>query len=348
MVRTIPLLAALAVTSASGVSLGQTTIPTGPTNPSPADRQAARNFAIQGIAADQRSDWSTSLERFVQAEQLFHAPIHLRFIARALEHTAPPRLVECAEVWRRLTQEPLAADAPAPFRDAVAEARRELPRIEAQIGSVRVEGSADRVELDGQPLAGAPGAPHWVMPGAHRVTAHRAGAPDFEQTVNVAAGAQQSVAVAFGGATVAVVTNPVNTPPPVDNGNVGLTTPPPSDGTQGPMTRIIYHPSPVRTAGFVVAGIGVAAAIGGVITGVMANGSYSDLEAACPQRVCASQTDLDRASSVNTLAGLTNALLIGGGVLTAAGVVMIVVGKPRAETVQVSTAGAGLRLTVHF
>lgn len=352
MVRTLPLLAALAVSSASGVSFAQSTIPLGPTNPSPADRQAARNFAIQGIAADQRSDWSTSLERFVQAEQLFHAPIHLRFIARALEHTNPPRLVECAEVWRRLSQEPLAADAPAPFRDAVAEARRELPRVEAVLGRLRVEGNvADaRVEVDGQPFAGVPGAPHWVMPGPHRIVAHRAGAPDFEQTVTVAQGAQQVVMVTFAGSSTVASTGNVglSTPPPPDP-NGGVTAPPPDPNAgSNLMTRIVYHPSPVRTAGFVIAGVGVAAAIGGVVTGLMANGAYSDLEAACPQRMCTTQSDLDRVDSVNTLAGLTNALLIGGGVLTAAGVVMIVVGKPRAETVQVSTAGAGLRLTVHF
>jgi hypothetical protein len=73
---------------------------------------------------------------------------------------------------------------------------------------------------------------------------------------------------------------------------------------------------------------------GGVVTGLMAKGKESDATGACnADKVCptAAESSFDDAAS---LARMTNILLIGGGVLGAAGLGMIVFGRPSSEAPQ--------------
>jgi hypothetical protein len=90
----------------------------------------------------------------------------------------------------------------------------------------------------------------------------------------------------------------------------------------------------LQIAGFVTAGVGVLALGGGVVTGLMAKGKESDATGACnADKVCptAAESSFDDAAS---LARMTNILLIGGGVLGAAGLGMIVFGRPSSEAPQ--------------
>ena len=88
--------------------------------------------------------------------------------------------------------------------------------------------------------------------------------------------------------------------------------------------------SPMRTAGFVTAGVGVAAVVGGVITGLMAKGKETDAKALCRGTVCP-QSASAKFDSASSMATVSNVLFIGGGALTAAGVGLIVFGGPKAE-----------------
>ncbi len=119
--------------------------------------------------------------------------------------------------------------------------------------------------------------------------------------------------------------------------------------------------SPLRTIGFVTAGVGVAAVVGGVITGVMARSAETKATDACDSnKVCrtSAASDFDSAKS---LATVTNVLFIGGGVLAAAGVGMVIIGSKSAKepapaafeptlrlTPLVATDGAGLFATGTF
>lgn len=298
------------------------------------DPVAARQFAMEGIAASQRSDWPTVISRFEQAEQRFHAPVHMRYLAVAYERSN--RLLDAANMWRRLAAEQLAPTAPQPFRDAVAEAQRELPRIEGRLGRVQIDwpGSPQGAtfELDGTAIATTNlSTAQWVEPGAHRVTAHATGRPDVSRSVDVAAGATVRVPVAFA-AAVAVVDTEHN------------------DLNVAPQTTTVVRPNSLRTVGFVIAGVGAAATIGGVITGVMASSAFSTLETNCPNRMCTTMAQLDDASKVNGLATVTNALLIGGAALVVGGVVLAAVSGPRVETipVRVSLTPVSGSLTVNF
>jgi hypothetical protein len=105
--------------------------------------------------------------------------------------------------------------------------------------------------------------------------------------------------------------------------------------------------NPVRTAGFITGGVGIATIIGGVIAGAL---SQSQADQArndgCIGTVCREsvESDLDAASDLATVA---NILMVGGGVLTATGVTLVVIGskksseRPSAALEMTPVLGAG-------
>ncbi len=296
-----------------------------------ANRETARSLALEGIAAQGRADWPAVIDRFERAEQLFHAPVHLKYLAIAYERSTPPRLVSAIETWQRLSQEQLAPDAPAVFRAAVEEARREFSRLDSRVGHLVIEVPAElqasvSVELDGQPVPQkAFSTMRFVDAGAHQIVSRVPGRPEVNHQITIAPGATERVQIA------APVAAP---PPPVE--------------PVAPRTQVVLRPNPLRTVGIITAGVGAAALIGGAITGVMASGEFSDLEAACPNRQCPDQATLDRRNSVDTLSSASTGMLIGGGVLVAAGVTLFFLGAPRQETVQIAVGPRSVGLTWHF
>lgn len=100
--------------------------------------------------------------------------------------------------------------------------------------------------------------------------------------------------------------------------------------------------SPVRTAGFVTAGVGVGALVGGVVVGLMAKGKESDAEKACHGLVCPTSAE-SKFDSAKSLATVSNILIIGGSVLAASGGGMIILGRPKAGEAP-KAARATLRL----
>ena len=94
-------------------------------------------------------------------------------------------------------------------------------------------------------------------------------------------------------------------------------------------------------------GVGGAAIIGGVVTGLLAKRKQSDLEGACPDKSHCPTANQRTADSAKSLATITNVLWIGGAVLAAGGAGLIVVGKPAdteagARRVVVAPGGPGL------
>ncbi|HEX2878301.1 MAG TPA: hypothetical protein VHO25_02070 [Polyangiaceae bacterium] len=88
--------------------------------------------------------------------------------------------------------------------------------------------------------------------------------------------------------------------------------------------------STLRTVGFVSAGVGGAALIGGVVTALMKKKNEDDARKQCIGDVCA-ETAQDKFDKAEKFATMTNILLIGGGVLAATGVTLIVVGGSQSE-----------------
>ena len=104
--------------------------------------------------------------------------------------------------------------------------------------------------------------------------------------------------------------------------------------------------SPIRTAGFVTAGVGVATVVGGVVVGLMAKGkesdAKSDAEKTCIGMICPNSAE-SKFNSAQSLATVSNILIIGGGVLAAGGAGMIIFGGPK-EGEAPKTARVTLRL----
>ncbi|MFO0682632.1 MAG: tetratricopeptide repeat protein [Sandaracinus sp.] len=114
------------------------------------------------------------------------------------------------------------------------------------------------------------------------------------------------------------------------------TTPPAASGGGG------FGSSPV---GWIVAGVGVAAIVGGIITGAMALDAQSTLDNQCgpDRRSCPAGFESTR-NTGQALGAATDGLLIGGGVLVATGVVLLFVldgGSSEPSPVSAACDGTG-------
>ncbi len=113
-------------------------------------------------------------------------------------------------------------------------------------------------------------------------------------------------------------------------------------GSEEPSLPSTDGGSGLRTAGFVVTGVGVAGLIGAGVTAGLGFSKKGKLNDDCPEQTCTFDSPSEKAAydddlkSLKTFGALTTAFAIGGGVLAAAGVTMIVVGGKRQGGEQVS------------
>jgi hypothetical protein len=109
----------------------------------------------------------------------------------------------------------------------------------------------------------------------------------------------------------------------------------------------------LRVVGFVVTGVGAAALMGGAITGILAKNKEDEATKDCYASTDAMGNPVQRCppsgeaalDSADDLAKTTNYLLIGGGVLAAAGITMIIFGGP-VETTSAKAEPPRRRLAV--
>jgi hypothetical protein len=104
------------------------------------------------------------------------------------------------------------------------------------------------------------------------------------------------------------------------------------------------HASGLQAVGLVMGGVGVAALIGGTVTGILGANKQSALNAKCPDHVCTYRTRAEEdsfnsdKSALKTYGAATTALLIGGGVLTATGITLFIAGGSKhSESVSLVT-----------
>lgn len=158
-----------------------------------ADREAARALAGEGYEQYEAAHYQRAIEMFQKAEARFHAPPHLLYIARAQLKLG--RMLEAIATYQRVVDEKLAADAPAPFREAQVSARAELGEITPLVPSLTIsfEGGAPpgvRVLLDGEQLPASDfGRPLQRNPGNHKVFAVAPGLVPVERTIDLQRGA---------------------------------------------------------------------------------------------------------------------------------------------------------------
>jgi hypothetical protein len=102
---------------------------------SAADKATARGLAREAIELYKAGKFADSLDKMQRAEELYDAPVHLIYIARCQDKLG--LVVEATETYRRLVRLQLADNDPDPFKQAVADAKKELPLVEPKLPSSR-------------------------------------------------------------------------------------------------------------------------------------------------------------------------------------------------------------------
>jgi hypothetical protein len=315
------------------------------------ERAAARQAAMEGIKALREQRYSAAVDLLTRAESVIHAPTHLLYLARA--QASMGQLVRARENFMKIVKENIDSSKPKAFHEAKADAEKELAALEPRIPVITaiVEGAQGKsvtVTMDGTKISSALiGLPRPVDPGAHQFQASTEGMASDVATVSIKEGGNERVTLVLKAGAVAVVTAPPTpTPPePAASTSHGGTGPEPLPTTGTPPAPEQPQTgggggSGVRTAGFVVTGVGVVGI--GVGTLMYLGGVSKSQESTdtCAAKVeggpCAFPKSDPRAQEVDSLdADAKSKKLVGaiglaaGGVALVAGVVMIVAGKPK-------------------
>jgi len=288
-------------------------------DPSEADRTTARGLAAEGYEALERHDYATAEDRLRRADALVHAPTIVVDRARALLGLG--RLVEAYESYQLVMREALPKNAPASWKQAVAEAEREVSKVEPRLAwlVLKVEGPSDpRVTIDGVPMPNASlGVKRPMDPGRHGIRVTADGFVSGGRSVSLGEAEQQELTIQLDRPPAIQLEESRNAPKPIDK----------------PTDTAARSPVPMYVA-FGVGGVGLTF---GAITGALFLGKHGNLYDKCPNQECKPKTDAeeqdlrDERSSYNTLgtlSGIGFGLGIAGG---ATGLVLLLTNQNRSE-----------------
>jgi hypothetical protein len=293
----------------------QTTPPAEPPAVDEATRSSARELGEQGNALFAAGDYAGALEKYERANALVPVPTLGVRIARSL--VALGRLVEGSERYLAVQRAGLPPN-PLPVHErALDEAKTErealLPRIPALVVTVTPSGA--EVSVDGAAIPAALlGEKRMVDPGRRVVTA-RMGDATRSVEVDVDEGSIVPVHVSLDGAPAP---KPASTPP------AGET----SEDSTWPVI------------GWVTLGVGGAATVVGVATGLVAMGQRSDLETSCGEELRCGPSFHDDADSYNGMRTVSAITFFAGLGLAAAGATILIV-DPGGENETAVSAGPG-------
>ncbi len=242
-------------------------------------------------------------KRYKEAARGFEAASRLRPHAVALYTAAQAwelagELARAADAYAKALATPKLSDTQA------TRSRERLAELEKETGVVVVMGpDSTRVQLDDQMETAAPARLHG-SPGPHVVTIVRADGQTESRTVNLEKGG-----------TVEMDTTKKATPEEKAPPKKAAEPVPLAEPKKQPV-RVEKEPSNAwATVGFVATGAGVATLAGGALLGISAKDAEDTYKAAPTQET------LDHAKGLETK---TNILFITGGVLTAAGIGLVV------------------------
>jgi hypothetical protein len=287
--------------------------------PTDSDRATARELAREGYDALEKKDYAVAEDRFRRADALVHAPTIVVDHARAL--VGMGRIVEAYERYALVIREGIASNAPASWKQAVADAEREIEPLKPRMAwlTINIQGPTEpHVTVDGRevPLASL-GARRATDPGKRKVRVTAEGFVSGGRIVVLKEGEQQSITIALERAEA--VDLPETAAPAQDTGAA------PGEASSSS--------SPLPWIAFGIGGAGLA--VGGV-TGVMALGVRSDLSSSCPTSTCKPkdesdekrmQDDLSQYHTLGTVSGIGFGVGLAG---VATGVVLLLT-APNAE-----------------
>ncbi|APR80015.1 Hypothetical protein A7982_05362 [Minicystis rosea] len=219
-------------------------------NVDPTARSTARKLGQDALKLYDSGDYGAALEKFNTADSLVPAPTLGLYAARCLVKLG--RLVEASERYLEVTRMQLERGAPSLMRKAQAEAVTEREKLLPTIPMLEVkvdgpQGDGVTYTFDDKPmLPGLVGEKRPVDPGKHRATVKRA---DIEV-------AQEIIVKGSEAATLVLKLPPL---PP----------------------RPIERMPPLRVAGWVGIGVGIAGGLFGAVNGVLAITQQQSLASAC-------------------------------------------------------------------
>jgi len=291
--------------------------------PSPGQLRAARALADAGYELFKAGKYAEAFDRFKSAEEIYHAPPHVLFMAQAAAKLG--RVVEARDLFKSLIDEELPTSAPKPFFKAQETAAAEIEAAAARVATLRVtvKGPKDAptITIDGvnrsrQAAAGAVD----LDPGEHRVRVTAKGFEQAEQPVTLAEG-QRDV-------PLAIELEPLPADKPGDK---------PADK---PTADVVIEDGPLwpglLTAGVGLAGIGV-----GVAMGVLAMQKADELHEACPVREQCAPENEELESDALLFGNISTGAFIGGGVIAAASVLLLIL-RPGGGPVEPDAAQASV------
>lgn len=173
-----------------------------------------------------------------------------------------------------------------------------------------------KVSMDGEPLTDhLDGTALSVDPGQHTFTFEVTGQPSVDQSFLITEGQKDR-------RETVTLAAPPPPPPPA----VAVETPSPTDASASGSSR------PLRTVGLVAGGVGVAGLVAGGVVGGLALGKWHTSESECESATqCSNHAQsVSDHSSATSLATVSTALLIVGGVALATGVTLFFV-APKKE-----------------
>lgn len=297
-----------------------------------ADKATARDLFGQGQDALKANDCEAAAERFERADKLYSAPTIRVGLARA--YVCLGQFVKGREKYNLVIREKLPADASGAFKNAVEDAKKEITGLDSKIGyvSITIEGpTVPKVTIDGEnvPVA-ALGVNRPMDPGEHVVKADANGFKPAEVKVTVTA--QQVTPVAL-----RLEADASETPDDDDDDDVTVT---PGDAASGDTLRLV---------GFIGIGVGAAGLILGGVTGGLALGKHGDLTDACGEDGMCPADQQENLDDFNTFGTVSTIGFIAGGVIAAAGLVLVLVAPSGGSEQATLTVGpTGATATIRF
>ena len=271
----------------------------------------------QGDESFDKKSYAAALKAYAGAHAIMRVPTTALEVAKANE--ALGNLVEARDALLEAIRFPKAADEPAAYTEARAEAEKRATALGDRIPSiiVKLEGLPDgvepRVTIDRVALPPAAALlPIKVNPGRHVVLVSSDATYDASREVDVPERHKVTV-------PVRLKERPVSERP--------------AAGSSAPTSS----GSSLRTVGLITGGVGIAGLAVGTIFGLQASSKQDD--ANCPGNVCRDEASASTLRSANDAATISTIGFVAGGILAAGGVTLWLLGSSsssKTATVRVS------------
>ena len=291
-----------------------------------ADKATARALAIEAQKALEAKDYEQAADKFSRAEELYHAPTLRLGMARA--YVGLEKWVEAMESYNAVIREEIPKNASNAFRQAKKDAEKEVEGLDKKIAwvTLKVEGPAEpSVRLDEQdvPVASL-GVRRAVNPGDHKLIASGEGYLEGELSFSIGMAEEQDLVLTLQPDPAA------GAKPPVDDGA--------TPATGGDDTMMII--------GWTAVGVGGAALIVGAVTGGLAMGKRGELTDACDDEGRCPEDQQSTLDSYRTMGTVSTIGFVAGGVLAAAGTVLLILAP--SDDVQAEVGFGRVGATIRF